>query len=76
VVTDLDPLKQELNGTHNPWGKATNLSPAGEIIGILWNLNVHYRVHSNKLMVRILSTGDGVFMLTSISLSSILILSS
>jgi hypothetical protein len=65
MVTNLDLLKQELNGTHNPSDKTIILSATEEIICISWNLNIHNRFHNNKPLVPIMSQGDGFFTLAS-----------
>jgi len=65
MVTNLDLLKQELNGTHNVSHKTTSFSATEEIICISWNLNIHNRFHNNKPLVPTMSQGGGFFTLTS-----------
>jgi len=65
MVTNLDLLKQELNGTHNALHKTSSFSATEEIICISWNLNNHNRFHNKKPLVTIMSQGDGFFTLTS-----------
>jgi hypothetical protein len=55
-------------------GKANNSSATQEISSVLWNPNVHYRVHKSPPLVPVLGQINSVHT-QAVSLTSILILS-